>query len=166
MRGISKFAVLAILVATTAMAEDPAPVKKVDATDEMIINARGGNLAQLFPFGVPSIVIASRGPTKDDDDVVFGYGTFLLRVHHKTITNCFFTNDWKGTIRGVRIGDSREAVVKILGKPRIVVKNKEGVETDYGYDLKSPDAILYTNFDADGKVKRVQIGAPEKPKVN
>lgn len=156
MRLASTFTIAVLLFAATAMAEP---------TAEAIIKSRGGGLEKLQQFGTPEIIIAKRGKTTDDDDVVFNYGPFLVRVHHDTIKTCFFVSPWKGPINGINIGDSRETVVKVLGKPRMVFKNKDGVETDYGYDLKDKEVTLYANFDDEGKVKRVEIGAAEKPKA-
>ena len=68
----------------------------------------------------------------------------------------FFFNDWTGSIRGIRIGDSYAEVTKVLGNPATTVKNKEGVVTAYGYDLKDLGAYFFTNFKA-GNVWRVEV---------
>jgi hypothetical protein len=67
-------------------------------------------------------------------------------------------SDWKGPIRGIKIGDSRENVVKVLGNLPITVKDKEGVVTAYGYALKDLDAEFYADFDKDGKVWQAEFG--------
>ena len=162
MRLASTFAILALVFAATCLAEPPASGKHSGPNAETIIGVRGSGLEKLQQFGTPELVLAKRGKTPADDDVLFRYNNFILRVHQDTIKTCFIISEWKGTVRGIKMGDSREAVVKVLGKPRMVFKNKEGVETDYGYDLKDVDATLYANFDEEGKLKRVEIGAGEK----
>ena len=85
------------------------------------------------------------------------YGAYGFRVRNKVIRTCFFWADWKGPIRGIKIGDSREDVVKVLGKAPITDKDKDGVVTAYGYELKDLDSELFVNFDKDGKVWRVEV---------
>lgn len=151
---VSRFACIALLFVATVLPATPALA--VQPAAETLISIRGGGLERMQQFGAPELVIAKRGKESDNDDVLFNYGPFILRVHHDTITNCFFLNTWKGSIRGIRIGDSREDVVNALGKPRIIY-SKAGVETDYGYVLKDSNAMLYANFNDDGNVKRVEI---------
>ena len=69
----------------------------------------------------------------------------------------FSGQDWKGPIRGIKIGDSREDVVKVLGAASITFKDKDGNITAYGYELKELDAKFFANFDKDGKVWRVEV---------
>lgn len=160
MRLTLTLAALAAMVVTAARAEDPDARKEGVVTDEAIVNACGGDLTNLYKFGVPNHIVATRGDMPEEDDVLFRYdGGFILRVHFRTITTCFFLKDWEGPIRGMKIGDSREGVVKVVGKPRSVITDKDGVETDYGYDLKRGDDTigLWVGFDEDGKVRRVEL---------
>jgi hypothetical protein len=159
MRLTLTLAALAAMTVTAAGADDPGAPKQGAPTAEAIINVCGGGLTQVFKFGVPKHVLAKRGDAVEEDDVLFRYDDFIVRVHETTVTNCFFMSDWKGPIQGIKIGDSREDVAKVLGKPRSVVKDKDGVETAYGYGLKGTDAKLdlWANFSEEGKVKRVEI---------
>ena len=107
--------------------------------------------------GTPTDVYVIRGDTPAEDDVLCEYGAYSFRVRNKVIQICFFWADWKGPIRGIKIGDSREDVVKVLGTAPMTFKDKNGVVTAYGYELKDLDAKFFTNFDKDGKVWRVEI---------
>ena len=88
------------------------------------------------------------------------YGAYGFRVHNKVITVCFFWQQWKKTIRGIKIGDSRDAVVKLLGAAPITNKDASGAVTAYGYRLKDPNVKFWANFDASGNVNRVEIDLP------
>jgi hypothetical protein len=136
---------------------DP-PVRPIPPA-QTIINACGADLNKLFAeFGAPKYMVVARGDTNDDDDVLFEYGTFVLRIHEDKVTSCFFKSNWTGPIGEIRIGDSRENVEKVLGKPTSVL-SKDGVITAYGYDLQSPKTTMYTNFNDAGAVRRVEIAA-------
>jgi hypothetical protein len=158
MRIIMAFAVLMALVVASAEAQNSATPAKDAVTDATIINLCGGRLAKMFAqCGTPEDLRVKRGSTPDEDDVLCNYGTYAFRVRDKVIRTCFFWSDWKGPIRGIKIGDSREEVVKVLGKAPSTDKDKDGAITAYGYDLKDLDADFFTNFDKDGKVWRVEV---------
>jgi hypothetical protein len=147
------------LVVTSAEAQNASTPAKDAVTDATIINSCGGRLAKMFAqYGAPQDLRVKRGNTPDQDDVLCDYGSYGFRVRNKMIQICFFWSDWKGPIRGIKIGDSREDVVKVLGNPPITVKDKNGVVTAYGYALKDLDAEFYADFDKDGKVWQAEFG--------
>lgn len=157
MRMIMLCASLLACLAECANAQVTDQPRKEAITDTTIINTCGGRLAKMFTqFGFPSDVWADRGTTEAQDDVFLGYGAYGFKVRDKVIRVCFFFKGWKDPIRGIKIGDSLEEVVKVLGNPRTTIKNKEGVITAYGYDLKDLDAQFFANF-KDGKVWRVEV---------
>ncbi len=132
--------------------------RKDSVTDTTVINLCGARLAKMFAqCGTPIDLRVKRGEKPEEDEVLCNYGTYAFRVRDKQVRTCFLWIDWKGTIKGIKIGDTREDVVKVLGKPYIIEKNKDGVITDYGYELKELDADFFANFDKDGKVWRVEI---------
>jgi hypothetical protein len=150
-------AIMAFVIAS-AEAQNAATLAKDAVTDATIINLCGSRLAKMFgQCGTPDDIRVKRGGTPDEDDVLCNYGTYAFRVRDKTVRTCFFWADWKGPIRGVKIGDTREDVVKVLGKAPSTDKDKDGAITAYGYDLKDLDADFFTNFDKDGKVWRVEV---------
>jgi hypothetical protein len=157
MRLTLTLAAIAALAVAIARAEDSGARGKAAPTDDAIIDTCGVRLARLFArFGAPQDILAKRGSMPNEDDVLLDYGSFLFRIRDKTVRNCFFLNDWKGPIRGIKIGDSTDEAKKVLGAPRVAYKNKDGT-TDYQYDLKDLDATFWANFDKDGKLKRVEI---------
>jgi hypothetical protein len=108
-------------------------------------------------YGVPRDVWADRGRTEAEDDVFLGYGPYGFKVRDKVIRVCFFFRGWTGPIRGIKVGDSREDVVKVLGNAPTTVKDKDGAITAYGYGVKELGANFFANFDKDGKVWRVEV---------
>jgi hypothetical protein len=154
--------VLMTLVVASAEAQNAATPAKDAVTDATIINICGGRLAKMFAqFGTPSDVLPIRGDTPAEDYVLCDYDTYFFHVRKKVIQHCFFWSNWKGPIRGIKIGDSREDVVKVLGTAPITVKDKNGIVTDYGYRMKDLGVKFYANFDENGKLKRVQIAQLE-----
>lgn len=158
MRTVLSCVALSTMLAACAAAQQPAAVAKPAVTDEAVVEMVGGRLAKMFAhFGTPQDVWAQRGETEDEDEVFFDYGGFATKVREKTVRVCFFYQGWQGPIRGIKIGDSREDVVKVLGEPTTTVKDKNGVVTAYGYDLTDLDANFFANFHEDGKVWRVEV---------
>jgi hypothetical protein len=150
-------AALIALIAPTGAAQDGAAPTKEAVTDAAIINLCGGRQAKLFAlYGPPGDLWADRGATEAEDDVFLGYGSFGFKVRDKAVRVCFFFKGWKGTIRGIKIGDSYEDVTKVLGAPRTTVKDKTGAITAYGYQFKDLDANFFANFRG-GKVWRVEV---------
>ena len=147
---------ITVLAVATVQAVDPGNGAGTTPSDDAIVNVCGANLAKLFTqFGTPADIIPYRGNTPDNDGVNLNYGDYGFNFRNKTVVTCFFWSTWKGTIQGIKIGDSRDAVVKVLGNPSVTLKDANGVITSYGWDLKDLDAKLYADFDANGIVNRV-----------
>ena len=157
MRWLLMAATLFVLAGNSSHAEEPSERQAIPTADT-IIDLCGGDLKKMFSkVGAPKYMVVARGDTNEEDDILCEYGDFILRVHENTVQNCFFPSNWRGSIKGIQMGDSREAVIKALGKPQKVAKDKEGVETSYGYDLKDRRATLWANFNDEGNVRRVEI---------
>ena len=97
-----------------------------------ILKGIGVNTVQDFHIRVrhqnsalSKIVVAKRGSTPDEDDVLFEFGTFMVCIApNQRISTCFFLKTWKGPVRGIKMGDTREDVVKVLGPASIIFKDK------------------------------------------
>lgn len=125
---------------------------KQPPTDEAVIKLCGARLANVFDqFGLPSDLRASGD---NDGGVDLDYGAFGFKIKNKTAQACFFWTDWKGPVKGVKIGDSKDQAMKVLGANKHTFKHPDGLE-DYGWDLDSPNAILWLYFDKDGKVTKM-----------
>jgi hypothetical protein len=141
--------------AAPAAPAKPAAVKS-KPTSEDILNACGSRLVKVFAqFGTPIDV----SPTRNSDDpredtVIFSYGDWGFAIRNKTVEDCFFWT-WNDPVRGIKIGDTSDALVKVLGKPSISNKDGAGGLTGYGWNLKDLDATLYVDFDNNGKVDRI-----------
>lgn len=158
MRAILTFAAMATMLTAITQAELSAAPAKGAVTDEAVMNMVGGRLAKMFAvYGTPQDVWANRGSTEAMDDVFFDYGPFAFKVREKLVRVCFFFQGWEGPIHGIKIGDTREAVVKVLGEPSMTFKDKNGVVTAYGYELKDLDCNFFANFREEGKVWRVEV---------
>jgi hypothetical protein len=151
-------ATIAAVVVPTSRAADPDVRGQGAISDEVIINLCGSRLAKMFAeCGPPTFLRAERGKTPAEDDVYCDYDTYGFKVHDRIIRVCFFWEEWKKPIRGIKIGDSREDVEKVLGKAATTVKDKDGAVTAYGYELRDIGAYFFTNFDKNGKVWRVEV---------
>ncbi len=158
MRMIVACAALMALAVTGAKAKEGAAGSKDSITDTKIINSCGDGLSKMFSrFGTPEDLRVLRGDTSAEDDVFCDYGAYGFRVRNKAIRTCFFFSDWKGQIRGIKIGDGLANVVKVLGNATTTSKDKDGAVTAYGYELKDLGADFFANFDKDGKVWRVEV---------
>lgn len=156
-RTMLRLSLVAVLLCAGATASHgQAPVKRTPA-DAEIIKICGARLATVFArFGVPENVTVSRGSNADLDKVSLDYGSYAVQVRDKTVRTCLFFSSWTGPVRGVRIGDTRQQVEKVLGTDHKVEKSSIDVE-DYGYALKDLDAMFWTDFDKEGKVRMVEI---------
>jgi len=152
-------AIFFALLVTSTNAEDQAAPGKNTPTDMAIIKSCGSDLATMFAkFGQPSDVVPARGDTVEMDRVLCDYDTFMFSFRDQKIRGAFFRNGWTGSIMGIKIGNTREAVVKVLGAAPETYKDKDGVITDYGYPMKDLGVEFYANFDAKtGKLIRVEI---------
>jgi hypothetical protein len=147
----------AALAVTTVQAVDPGNGGNTAPTDDAVINLGGASLAKVFAqFGTPSNVYAYRGSTPDDDGVTVDYDTFGFNVNNKTVCTCLFWSGWKGTINGIKIGQSRQDVENVLGTAHQVDKTvSQSAQGDFGFDLI--DAVFWVDFDKNDKVCRVDV---------
>jgi hypothetical protein len=157
MQPILAMTALLVLAGLTADGQERGGGGKEGPTDDTIIDLCGARLVRVFSrLGTPTDVFATRGDKAELDSVTLDYGSFGFRVRDKTVRACFFWSEWKDTVRGFRIGDGREQVVKALGNKYQAEKNNDGVD-DYCYDLKDLDAMLWVDFDKDNKVVKVEV---------
>jgi len=91
----------------------------------------GGRTKKGFDRSGPPEDVAPGGPRKDS--VLVKDGSFGFRLRDRVVYDCDFWAAWPGTIRGIRIGDTREAVVKVLGPKDRDAKNGDGGD-DYAWD--------------------------------
>jgi hypothetical protein len=144
--------VACLIIPAWCEADDSSNTFKQAPTDEAVINLCGAGLPNVFAqFGLPEDLRASGD---NDGGVDLDYGSFGFKIKNKTALACFFWSDWKGPVKGVKIGDSKEQAVKVLGANKHVFKHPDGLE-DYGWDLTTPNAIFWLYFDKDGKVKKI-----------
>jgi len=141
-----------LMIATWVNAEDTGQAAKQPPAADAVLSLCGARLAKVFDrVGVPEDVEASGD---DDGGVDLDYGAFGFKIKDKTATACFFWKDWKEPVKGVKFGNTKDQVIKILGATKRVFKHKDGLE-DYGWDLKEPDAVLWVFFDKDDNVKEI-----------
>ena len=150
---------LAVLLFTAGSeAQQPDASAPSQVTDSVLIHLCGKHFSQVFSqAGVPDDMKVHRANNPKYDEVFFDYRAkgYGFEVNDKIITTVFFFSGWTSPIHGIRIGSSREEVERILGRPVTVDKDKNGIVTDYGYEVKGFE--FYANFDKDGKVWRVEV---------
>jgi hypothetical protein len=152
-------ATLCVTVGLFAGAQERKP--KAEPTDEALINLVGGRLAKLFSqFGTPDEIFPVRVDENPEMDFVIleYHGAFQFGVRRKTVGVCHFMPGWKGKIRGINLGYSREQVIKTLGDDfeNSDDENSDGVY-DCKWDLKDNDARLWVIFDRNDKATRVTV---------
>ena len=160
MRNIVAYAVLLVLLAAGSEAQNISTPAQESITDAAIINLCGARFSKMFALlGTPSNIRVDRRDTPEEDEVFCDYGTvgYGFEVRDKIIRTCYFFSAWKNPIRGVKMGFSREDVARVLGTAPIIVKDKNGAVTAYGYELKDLEAQFFANFDEGGKVWRVEV---------
>jgi hypothetical protein len=137
----------------TARGQQTQSPGKADPTDTQVMSACGGRLARVFAqFGTPSDARVA----DSKDAIILDYDSFAFMVRDKTVRVCYFWSAWNGTVKGIKIGDTREATVKVLGAQKRADKNSDGVD-DYGWEMRDYDATLWVVFDKDNKVTRIQL---------
>jgi hypothetical protein len=153
----AKFAVALVfgLMAVETRGQPPTTSNPPTPTDAAIIETCGGRLKKVFAqYGPPQDVYASGG--EKNDSVTLDYGPFAFQVREKIVRICFFRSQWKGAIKGIKIGDTRDSVVKAMGEKYTTAKNADEVD-DYAWELKDQDADLWVIFDKESKVASVQV---------
>jgi hypothetical protein len=148
---------ITVLAVATVQAVDPGNGAGTTPSDDAIVNVCGANLAKLFTqFGTPADIIPYRGNTPDNDGVNLNYGDYGFNFRNKTVVTCFFWSTWKGTIQGIKIGDSHQDVEKVLGTTHQTDKTtSQSALGDFGFDLI--DAMLWVDFDKNDKVFKVEV---------
>jgi hypothetical protein len=145
---------LALVIATSSSAQEAGGSAK-QPTDKEVLDMCGARLKKVFAkFGTPVDLIVS-----DDNDggVNLDYGTFGFKIKAKTATTCFFWPEWTGSVKGIKIGDTKEQVLKALGKNTKTFNRPDGQE-DYGWAVTDPeDTVFWTYFDKDGKVRKMDV---------
>ena len=147
----------ALLLTGVTASHGQAPAARKVPSDADIIKMCGARLATVFArFGTPDDVTVSRGSNTDLDKVSLDYGSYAIQVRGKTVRTCLFFSSYASPIKGVKIGDTRAQVEKVLGTEHKIEKSSIDVD-DYGYALKDLDAMFWTDFDKEGKVRMVEI---------
>ncbi len=157
----STIAVVALLGTAVLIADGQDKRVNDVPTDQKVVNMVGGRLAKLFSqFGVPEVVYPVRGEEGPDSDFVIMeyHGAFAFGLREKTVGVCYFMPGWKGKIKGINLGDSREQVFKTLGDDHedSEVKNDEGV-FDCKWELQEEEAWFWVIFDKNDKAKKVTV---------
>jgi len=144
-----------LIIAAQANADDAAVPAKQRPTDDAIIKLCGDSLANMFAkCGLPHEITVN-----GDNAAVLIYGPFAFTVKNKLVTGSFFFDDWKGTIKGVKYGDTKTVVVNVLGSG---FRDVKGTGSDgkpfesYAWDDKNQKATFWLYF-TDDKVSNVQI---------
>jgi hypothetical protein len=133
--------VAVVVVAFVFIAADKTP-----SADELI-DVLGLRHSKVFcKYGVPVKMYVERGPTKEEDYIIFDYLQFGLVFHHEMIRQILFYPEWKGgKIRKIDIGMSKDEVIKIMGEPQEEVALNDGrIRITYLEPDKYFDVILST----------------------
>jgi hypothetical protein len=151
--GLTVVIASALAVHTLGQADS---ARKAPTGDE-IVQTCGSRIAKMFSrFGLPENLTAERGSKPEFDKVIVIYGPFGFSTRDKTVRACLFYSGYTGVVRGVHIGDTRAQVEQALGREHKVEKSSIDVD-DYGYALKDLDAVFWTDFDKDGKVRLIEV---------
>jgi hypothetical protein len=159
MRSAVGFVILLTAFSNASLAQDKTQDKAAAKTpsDKEIIDMVGNRMSKAFPkFGYP--VDMSPSKTGDKQLVFMDYGAYGFKVGDKVVTTCFFFSDWKGAVFGAKMGDSKEEVVKKLGKPASISKMSDGLPY-LEWSFKDQPGTLEINFDKDNKMTRAIVSA-------
>jgi hypothetical protein len=155
MRAIFAFCLCALIAGQAFAADAPTAQAQKSPSDATIIDLCGGHIADMFAkCGVPDAITVN-----GDNVAVLIYGPYAFTVKNKKILGSFFFDDWKGTIKGVKYGDTKDQVVKVLGAGYSDVKGKgsDGKPFEaYGFDNKDKKVTCWLYFTGD-KVSNVQF---------
>lgn len=148
------FTCLLISTGGLAIAADEAPAKPLPS-DDTIINLCGDTLAHVFEkCGLPKEITVN-----GDNLAVLHYGPFAFTVKGKHVEGSFFFDDWSGTIKGIKYGDTKNQTVTVLGRgyQEVTGKGSDGKPFDaYGWDDKQAKRTFWLYY-TDDKVSNVQI---------
>ena len=163
--GVCLAAIWLLAITSRAWGDDPAAgpqspsgAQTAQATDEQSLSEDAINLLRrpcaevLREFGAPDAVYALRGTDKqreDDDTVTVTYKGIAFGISHKEVHHCFFLEEWPVPVYGIKMGDDREQVVTVLGKP-VSAEISRDCFVPQGKDLR-----LYVWYSASGGTKTV-----------
>lgn len=130
------------IIAVVAVAFLFIAADKTPSSDELI-DQLGVRLSKVFcKYGVPVKLWVDRGPTKEEDYIIFDYLQFGFVFHKETIRQILFYPEWKGgKIRNINIGMTKDQVLKIMGTPDEEVALNDGrtrityLEADKYFDV-------------------------------
>lgn len=126
-------------------------------TGDDIVQACGSRLAKMFArFGYPENVTPLRRSKPELDRVLLTYGKFAFESRDRTVQACLFYSDYTETVRGIKIGEPRQQVEKVLGTEHKVEKGSQS-DQDLGYAMKNLDATFWVDFDKDDKVRMIEV---------
>lgn len=137
--------VLVLCAAVFFIAADKTP------TADDLIEELGLRHSKVFcKYGVPVKMHVDRGPTKEEDYIIFDYLQFGFVFSKETIRQILFYPEWKGgKIRKINMGMKKDDVVKSMGAPMEEVILQDGrtrityVEPDKYFDvILSKDNIV------------------------
>ena len=75
-------------------------------------------------------------------------------VQGKSVQSLNFYEGWKGTVKGIKIGDTKEQVEKVfVGKFR----PDPDIDNDYIVQLKDSDAEMIVVFDKKSKITKLIV---------
>lgn len=120
---------------------------KTPSADELI-DQLGARHSKVFcKYGVPVKMHVDRGPTKEEDYIIFDYLQFGFVFHKEMIRQVLFYPEWKGgKIKSINIGMTKDQVITIMGTPEEEVALKDGrTRITYTEADKYFDIILSTN---------------------
>src|SRR5262245_38687590 len=105
----SMFVLTTLLLSSLSLSRADSPKAP---PDEEIINMSGARLVRVFKqFGTPQDVYPVRNGKDgkpEDDAAVLEYDGFSFDIKDKTVRRVTFFRAWTGTVKGVKIGDTRE----------------------------------------------------------
>jgi hypothetical protein len=129
-----------------------AAAEKKTPSDDTIIKLCGDTIANMFAkCGTPDTITVNA-----DKVAVLIYGNYGFTVNRDKVLGSYFFDDWKGTFKGVKYGDTKDAAVKALGKSYKEVKGKDNSFDAYGWPLTDQKCTFWLYF-TDDKVSNVQI---------
>lgn len=160
--------ILAIGIVLAGVAAEPA------LTPQQLEDTIGSKLSQLVPkYGAPKDVGSSRSTRPEaeryrvnDDCVQFGYGDYGFLANFDIIQGCVFFPGWTKPVHGVKLGDTIDGAIRVLGNQ--YTQGKKPVDPAQFYSWKLPEGSrnILVYYDKDKRIDRIEIwNRIEKPAV-
>lgn len=122
---------------------------------EKIINLIGARLNKVFSsFSYPTDV--SSFGEENNFDAFLDYFSFGFKISKKTVVICYFFKDYDKSIRGVQIGDNKEALIQKWGNPTVTKKSSSGSPILI-WNLNELDAYLIAWLDENSMIKKITV---------